>query len=327
MFKWNSYDEFINFATTNDNINIIHQKLKLKPVQTRLFISAYSFRYFTTDVIQLPFIPQDPDIVQSAIDLTSYAENIWETVTPEQLNELQRIIKLYTDKFKVWKDADKTRVCMPFITKFNQLRQLKNIVDENKSFYSKDLKYLADMSMLQVIGMIHQLGGEAACAYVDQQPTVQMDEDFKNEMIQSSITSFWGTFKEQLPNYEYLIPLLRDFAHRYEKCIPNRVDLHEQLAQVINLDTILEGIEKNSITTEQIKMYLNYILDKTKELASIEDRDRLFNVFYPILNVNSYEDNTLLLRDYFTNLLSYYDELINKLNYLRASFSNTNRDD
>lgn len=266
-----SFDEYINLCVDLDFISELSSLLNISKNNVRTFLTAYVFKYFPFEIMS-PNIrsPEDISIISLSESLILSIEN--------NLN-FPSLLQQYIDQFVQWKEFDRPRAVNPFINKYKNLRLIRDI--DPTHYYKKELKLLIDMTFLQLIAMINSIGGEEALSRIDSSNSeVEIDEPLKEEFISSSKETFWTTFREELPKYDKVIILLRDFATRYQSIIPNRIDLLEQMGEILDIDFIQQRLDTQNITVESIVIYMDYIVTKTKEIdtpSEDEITDRWFN--------------------------------------------------
>lgn len=306
-----SYDQYIHFCQDPQVIKQVRESLGLKPREARILLSAYTFRYFPQEVINGPILSVDRVIMAAATEMTQQAERA------ERVS-LAGAINCYTDMFTAWKLQDQSRVAYPFLVKFNQLRRLRVKTETERRFYTTELKLLTDMTHLNLLGMIHRLGGETELARLDRLDDLSEDLSFSSEFTNAATTAFWGTFREQLPSYDHVVPLLIDFAHRYKCLIPNRTDLHEQLAETLDIEFIRQKIDTGVMTADELCRYLRFIVQSIKILESPEEEQAFEDKMLAIIETPC--DPVALLERFFTTLFEHLDQLTLRIaHYHRGS--------
>ena len=301
-----SYDDFITGCRKLSVVRDIEQQLQLTRPERATLLRAYAVRYYPHELMATPISAADRQLIELASVLVRETHShLAKSATSEQF---RTALGRFSHTFQGWLQNDKLRVAQPFITKLNQLRQLRNHVDQERPFYTTELKQLVDLSLLQLIGQINSLGGEAALSQVDASlDSTVADPEFSAQFRADSSTAFWATFRERLPSYEGVISLLVDFIHRYMRLVPHREDLLSHLTEVLDIEFIRQKIETQVVTMEDLRGYLRYVLDLTKHIgapareAEIEER-------YAAL-INADREPVDLLEAFFVPLFAYYDEL------------------
>lgn len=232
-------------------------------------MTSYVFKHFLSEIMD-PSIRSPEDLV-----MISQSETLIDSINTNRFNDL---LSQYTISFVEWKEFDRPRTATPFINKYKNLRTIRNTNDSH--YYKRELKLLIDMTFLQLITMINSIGGENALARVDSDPDPTPDNTLIDEFISSSKETFWSTFREELPKYDRVIVLLRDFTQRYCRLVPNRIDLLQQLSDILDIEFIQQQLDTQSVTLESLVQYMDYIVIKTKEIdIPVQDEitDRWFN--------------------------------------------------
>lgn len=308
-----SYDGYIDWCTSPATIKAVGEKLNLPPRNVRLFLAAYAFRYWPDEVISQRN-GLDNEQITSAISLTEKGEVAWSDAS--QLPAFKAQLATYVTAFHSWLQLDKLRVAHPFIVKYRQLRMLRERVEREGRYYTRELKQLVDMSYLLLIGQINQLGGEAALAQIDTL-SVESDPAYETEFIALSQEAFWAGFRERLPDYEPIIPLFVDFVHRHMALIPYQQQRLERLTEVIDVEFIRQKLEHTTVTVSELLGYLNFIIEQAVEVGAEADEQKTRDRLTALL------DTTLapvdLIQGFFRELFAYYDQLLLVVQQLRAS--------
>lgn len=303
-----SYDEFIQSCQNRDTFGRLKTVFQLSSSTTATLLKAYALRYYPHELMTLPITLADRLLLESATQVVTSADLMEEEASRERLGSFQERFITFVRLFDEWLLVDKARVVTPFIVKLNQLRQLRDDSDVMRPFYVTELKQLVDLSLLQLIGQINGLGGEQALARIDaERPSTPLDAEFANRFRLDCSTAFWATFRERLPSYEGVIPLLVDFIHRYMRLVPHRQDLLVNLTEVLDIEFLRQKISTRVVTLTDLRGYLRYVLDLTKRVASPAHEQQLEERFALLIAAET--EAVDLLHNFFTELFQYYDEL------------------
>lgn len=299
-----SFDRYIELCTDIPFIESLTNMLGISKSKAMVFMTSYVFKYFLSEVMS-PGVRTQEDfyMINEAESLIS---SIGNSVTFR--NNLEQYIR----SFSTWKEFDKPRAATPFINKYKTLRTIRDT--DNHHYYKKELKILIDMTYLQLITMISSIGGETALGRIDNDPDLTpdtIDNTLIDEFISSAKETFWSTFREELPNYNKVIILLRDFAERYRLIIPNRVDLLERMGEVLDIEFISQRLDSQSIGIESLIQYMDYIVLKTKEV-DMPSEDENTDTWFTNLKTSH-----LSLSDPVYFLQNFFDYIFNRLHNIR----------
>lgn len=299
-----SYDQYISLCIDNDFINDITSSLSISKSNVRLLLSSFVFKYFQSEIMNINSLSsEDQEIIRISENLiSSICQSNFITLLNEYSNHLQR-----------WKDFDKPRVIKPFINKYKTLRTIR---DKPFFYYKKELDTLIDFTFLQLITMINSLGGDLLV--LDSLDNFDIDTDLITEFISSSKETFWSVFR-QSGEYTKTILLLIDFANRYKLLIPNRIDLLEQMSEVLDIEFIHQQIS-NNISFDNISRYMDYIVQKLKEI-DMPSEDLITEEWFNTLknSTRSISDPIYFLQTFFEFVLNRLDILLDVSNTLRPN--------
>lgn len=291
-----TFDQYIVLCTDIEFIESLSRSLLTTKSRVRSFLTSYVFKYFLSEVMFTD--TRTPDI-----DIISKAETVITDPSIENITD-------YITSFTSWKEFDKPRTATPFINKYKILR---NIREKGEFFYyKKELKLLVDMTFLQLITMINSIGGEDSLLRIDTDPEPPHDKVLEEEFNSSAKESFWSEFREELPKYDRVLTLLIDFAARYQLLIPNRIDLLEGLAEVLDLEFIQQQLESGVMSIESLVSYMNFIVTKTKEV-DMPSEDEITDQWFIDLkgSIRAVSDPIYFLQ-------SFFDYILNRLDTIRS---------
>ena len=292
-----SFDQYIELCIDTSLIGTLSSRLNITKSDVRSFMTSYVFKYFISEIMD-PNIrsPEDSEIILKA-------EILIDSIDTDGFNDH---LREYTLTLNGWKEFDRPRTATPFINKYKNLRLIR---ESNEShYYKEELKLLIDMTFLQLITMINSIGGESALARIDTDPDPRPDNSLQDEFISSSKEMFWSSFREELPIYDRVLVLLRDFIQRYRSLLPNRQDLHQQLSEILDIEFIQQQLE--SITINSLIQYLDYIVIKTKEI-DIPAQDEITNQWFNDLRRSGLVDPIYLLETFFEYIFDRLDQIYN----------------
>jgi len=295
-----SFDQYIELCIDTSLINTLSTLLHISKSKVRVFMTSYVFKFFPSEIMN-PSIRSREDIV-----ILEKANRLIDDINNDRFS-ISLIDYIYF--FNQWKEFDRPRTATPFINKYKTLRSIRDI--DIHHYYKKELKVLIDMTFLQLITMINSIGGENALSRIDSDPIV-LDNSLISEFISSSKETFWTTFREELPNYNRVIILLRDFAQRYKLLVPNRPDLHQQLSEILDIEFISQRLDNQSISIHSLIQYMDYIVVKTKEI-DMPSQDDIIDQWFIDLKTShrSISDPIYLLQTFFEYIFNRLDNIHN----------------
>lgn len=313
-----SYDQYISLCIDNDFISDITSSLSISKTNVRLLLSSFVFKYFQSEIMIVNSLSvEDQEIIR-------ISENLISSINQDNFITL---LNDYTIHLQRWKDFDKPRVIKPFINKYKTLRTIRD--KPFYFYYKKELDTLIDFTFLQLITMINSLGGDSSLLELDSILDFDADNELIKEFISSSKETFWSVFRES-GEYTKTILLLIDFANRYKLLIPNRIDLLEQMSEVLDIEFIHQQIT-NNISFDNITRYMVYIIQKLKEV-DMPSEDLITDEWFNTLknSTRAVSDPIYFLQTFFEYVLNRLDILLEVLNELRPNiqimYENKNND-
>ena len=299
-----NYDDFIIWAQDRGKMSALRQELAITVPQQVTLIKACVFRYYAREVVGNPITEGDVTMMGEARNLLSLVNN--------DRGGFTTALDSYTVRLQEWLLSDKPRVAYPFATKFNQLRKLRAEIDKSREYYISELKQLVDMTHLQLIGMIHVLGGEEVLGMLDATlEETPLDEVLVANFHRDAATAFWGTFQERLPSYLPVVHLLVDFLHRYCRLDQDNARKRLLVEESLDVEFIKQQIETRTVSDEQLRGYLRIALDATKAISAQVDEPQLEERFGSLITADN--EPFIVIRDFFQALFPYYDDLTQRV--------------
>jgi len=268
---------FIKYISTNykKNNNKIETNVELYNLKNiRLFLTAYLVYVF-------PEISSDLSINNDKKDeLYSESEKIIDIIEKNlnnnhlNINELYNCIYKYIILMKNWLKKENE----PLINKLTEqyweldysIQNLKNENNENES--------IDECRNLQkdILENIKKIGGED---YFNNFVPIFIDEEFYELISNNMKNIFWDKFKEDLdkepPCFKLLGELLKDVRLMIVSLVPNRIDIHQEIWDTINIDLINQMIEHEAMDIIYMKKLILYIVNKIKIMGSISEEKEI----------------------------------------------------
>ncbi|MDD4931763.1 MAG: hypothetical protein PHG66_06505 [Candidatus Colwellbacteria bacterium] len=296
-----SFDQYIELCVDTSFIETLSSALDITKSKTRSFMTSYVFKHFISEIMN-PSVrsPEDLEMIRKA-------ETLIDAINTDRFSNL---LSQYTTSFTIWKEFDRPRTATPFINKYKNLRTIRDINESH--YYKRELKLLIDMTFLQLITMINSIDGENALSRIDSDPEPSPDNSLNDEFISSAKATFWSTFREELPSYDRVVVLLRDFAQRYSILVPNRVDLLQQLSEILDIEFIQQQLDTQAVTIGSLVQYMDYIVVKIKEI-DIPAQDEIIDRWFHDLKISpiSVSDPIYFLQTFFEYILNRLDKIHN----------------
>ena len=172
----------------------------------------------------------------------------------------------------------------------------------------------------KLIEYIQKIGGKKGIQLLNSKRPIYINvQKFK----EAATNAFWDTFKlslEQNPvNYSRLILILKEIKNIFYSLIPNRHDIHEEINNIIDTDLLLQMLENDAITFEEIFKIMQYIVELLQKLQSpSEDKNTIewWNNIQKLIK----PDNT-----YGKIMTSFFKGLLDRLEKIQDQLNNINK--
>ena len=128
--------------------------------------------------------------------------------------------------------------------------------------------------------MVEQIGGKEGIEQFEKYSPVMFDESaiagIKNQVESTFKKAYWDKLVEDLDNkkYDSILLILEEVRARIALLVPNRIDIHQDLAEYIDVDWIKQMLDHDVLDNTFIYKLFHYIIDKLKEMeAPIYNKD------------------------------------------------------
>ena len=85
--------------------------------------------------------------------------------------------------------------------------------------------------------------------------------------------AYWDMMEQDISNNDFrtVFAMVEEIRSRICLTVPKRVDLHQQIAESLDVDYFRQMQSHNAFTLDMVRSITNYIIDKIKELGSKMD--------------------------------------------------------
>ncbi len=85
--------------------------------------------------------------------------------------------------------------------------------------------------------------------------------------------AYWDMMEKDIGNNDFrtAFAILEEIRARICLLVPKRVDLHQEIAESLDIDYFKQMQSHNALTIEIVQKITNYVIDKIKELGSQSD--------------------------------------------------------
>lgn len=315
---------FDNYTKLLQESNIYEKKaLELLKYFTNINISPKKFITFII-ISNYPEVVADNPSVENTLIITkctsffNHLEQIENTTNIAKLliklnSELIDLIEIYNN----WKNKDCNIKIQEFINGYYELE----LIYLNISVYSEDdqigeLTNQLKTQQNKLVEYIQKIGGNYGIQLLNSKRPVYINvEKFK----EAATDAFWDTLKlslEQLPrNYSRIILILKEIKHLFYALIPHRHDIHNELNEHIDTDLLLQMLENDAITFDEIFKIMTYIVELLQKLQAPSEDKNTLEWWNNIQNLIK-PDNTYgkIMTDFFKGILERIENIQIQLN-------------
>ena len=247
----------INTSVFQELMNYIIYDKSINTKNTKQILSAYLILYHSTDI----FNSREKDnIVEQTIfklsaKIVKYIKLIHESCKNKNLfmfnlyrYKLNKYVKDYLEYFNIWKRVDKLLLKYLYELYFDYEQLIKRDSSVKDEIQIEQNKIISQIKIL---------------SHNDFQIKKQIDD------------LYWELMKEELKNKKYikLLATLKDVKNLLCALVPSRIDIHNEIDEILDLDFIKQMLVSDDIDSIYIFKLINFLLDKMKDFQSQSDDD------------------------------------------------------
>jgi hypothetical protein len=297
-----NFDELVGYMMKPSNIKTYKKILKLLGLScnysTKKFMCIFMFKYHENEVINEKENMVKNDIINHANSIIKYFNKL---MLSDCFQGLYRFlichhIDQYYEKYDLWQRVDKLFLIKELYQKYIHYEKFLSDTKDIKPEIKENAIQMQSKIMGKLLTLTNgqfKLNEELNEAYL---------EVFSYELEHSNFTKLYETL-------EYIKTLLKSL-------IPNRVDIHVDIDERIDIEWIKQLFENNAYDNIFIVGLINYLFEKLQEFQARSEDDSTQQwkdaVFKQI-----YENET------FSKFIPHFLELyINKLKQIFVSINN-----
>jgi hypothetical protein len=98
-------------------------------------------------------------------------------------------------------------------------------------------------------------------------------KDLETRLSAGMKRAYWDMMEKDISNNDFrtTFAMVEEIRARICLLVPKRVDLHQQIAESLDIDYFKQMQSHNALTIDMVQKITNYIIDKIKELGSQSD--------------------------------------------------------
>jgi len=274
--KDKSYDDIQKILINQeiyDKVNMFINSLKECKVEGKLFLTAFAMKYHMSCMVDNINTKENHNIYQLiTITLDEYESLFTNELTEDIINSFSKRLNIFNEKFIEWKKQDLYKVIEKYTKMFWSLENQKkngNMTNKQKQGFTYQQNKIKDI--------INKIGGKEGMAQFNQYTPLMFDPSFvsklKEQVKKTYKIAYWDKLKEDLDNknYDSTLLILEEIRTRIALMVPKRIDIHQLLAEYIDIKFIKQMIDNNAIDNAYIYRLVQYIIDKIKEMGAPAD--------------------------------------------------------
>ncbi len=263
------------------------------------FLSAFVIYGYTSDVIsEGPTVigaisNLNKMIIKSATNVVHMFDTFLYNVSIYRVYKFADLLVEYKTLFDSWKTDDHNKLVHELTVTYYDLEQAikdvennlnkpdnAGIVDDELRSEGRDYIDLCHERQVDILSKINQLQGLEYFNNYKREDII-LDESIKQQIKETVQAAFWDMFHEELssepPKYDKLVSLLIELRDIFCNLVPNRLDIHQEIHENIDIDLIKNMIEHNAFDDDNLKKLASYIVSLVKRFQPPQMDDAVNN--------------------------------------------------
>lgn len=253
-----------------DKVNIFINSLENCEVEGRLFLTAFAMKFHFEAMVGNINIKENYEIMQ-IIDstLNEYEDLFVISLSESIIKNFCNKLNFFNEKIQIWKQQDLFKVIEEYAKMFWSLEMQK----KNKELKEEHLKILQE-NQEKIKDLVKKIGGDEGMKQFEGYSPVIFDESAINNIKEQVETTYkkayWDKLKEDMnnKNYDSLLLTLEEIRARIALLTPNRIDIHQSIAEYIDVELIKQMLEHDAMDNKFVTGLVNYIITTLKNLEA-----------------------------------------------------------
>lgn len=271
---------------------------------------------------------QQDDVLEETVDLHNCLDSFHDDY------------KLYVAAFTSWKSNDLSRLLTVFRHSYYELQLTREVIlqkveEEGREIREDDVLWIDQIKKQcqSIEDKIRKLGGDEAVVELHKPPPTRLNVDQivrdvmeSEEGKEAMARDYWKQFGEEIAenNFDKLYELLEEVSRRLCSFVPNRVDIHTEIGENIDVPFIKQKIENGVFDGVQFRALVLYIIDKVKQFGPpVEDNslDKWKEEYFE--GMGKERRYTDLLPPFFNEVLRRFDRIEESIAAFRRATSSS----
>lgn len=253
-----------------DKVNLFISSIEGCKVEGRLFLTAFAMKYHLGSMVGNVNTKENYEIMQLINSTLNEYEDLYTINLSESvIKNFSNKLNLFNEEFIKWKKQDLLKVIEDYAKMFWSLEMQK----KNEEITQEQIK-IVEENQEKIKELVRKMGGNEAMKQFEAYSPVFFDESAINNIKEQVETTFkkayWDKLKEDMnnKNYDSLLLTLEEIRARIALLTPNRIDIHQSIAEYIDVELIKQMLEHDAMDNKFVTGLVNYIITTLKNLEA-----------------------------------------------------------
>lgn len=253
-----------------DKVNIFINSLEGCKLEGKNFLTALVMNFHMSNMVDNVETKENNEIYLLIKETLQEYEILFTIdLSNDIIKKFIERLNIFNDLFVKWKDNDLLKVIEEYAKLYFSLELYKTnnkITDIQRMNIDREQNKVKEL--VNKIGGMEQFKKYSSLTF-DKSAIKSMEDQIKIKYKEA----YWDKLKEDLDNknYDSILLNLEEIRARIALMTPKRIDIHQKLAEYIDIDFIKQMLENEAIDNKYIYNLVNYIIDKLKEMEAPVD--------------------------------------------------------
>lgn len=257
-----------------DKMNNFLKNLNCK-VDSRLFLTSFAMRFHMAEMVENAVSEENVDIYNLIVNTLDKYEDLHDNLDESKVKDFKKILQIFIEKFTIWKRNDLLKVIEDYAKMFWSLEITKKIDGT-----TEEQKNNIDKQQNKIKEIVLKIGGQEGIEIFSKYSPLMINDttidSLKDQVENTYKKAYWDKLEEDLNNksYDSIILILEEIRSRIALLVPNRIDIHQTLAEYIDVELIKQMLNNNAIDHKFIYGLVNYIIENLKNLEAPSQNEK-----------------------------------------------------
>lgn len=257
-----------------NKMNIFIENINVS-IDTKLFLTSFAMRFHMAYMVENVESNENKFIYHLIVETLDKYEELHEDLVESTLEEFKKILVIFNEKFSEWKKNDLLKVIEEYAKMFWSFEMQKRVEGVNE----EQLKQINNQQN-KIKNLILKMGGEEAMNIFQKYSPVMIDDkaidSLKDQITKTYKKAYWDKLEQDLndKNYDSILLILEEIRARIALLTPSRIDIHQTLAEYIDIELIKQMLNNDAMDSKFIYGLVNYIIENLKQLEAPVQNDK-----------------------------------------------------